>query len=75
MITVGKTYEVDIRDCCVEGEFTSKLIKVLVCDEDSDIDDMFEVEELHEHNYGAELYFENGVRLTKQGGVSLTEVN
>lgn len=75
MIKVGKTFKVVIDDCCVEGEFTSKLIKALACDDDSVNDELLEVEELSESNYGAELYFENGVRLTKQGGVTLTEVN
>lgn len=74
MIAVGKTYKVNIKDCCVEGEFTSKLTKALVYDEGSNSDVLLDVEELDESNYGAELYFENGVKLVQQSGVSLTEV-
>lgn len=48
------------------GELTSKPIKALVSNEDSDSDVLHDVEELHESNYGAELYFENGVMLFKR---------
>jgi hypothetical protein len=27
-LQVGKTYEVILQDCCIEGNFTSKLIKI-----------------------------------------------
>lgn len=66
---VGKTYEIEINDCCVQGGFTSKLVKAQVPDDESGT-----LEDL-DTCYGAELFFENGVRLVMQGGVSLTEVD
>ena len=48
MMEIGKTYRVKINDCCVKGEFTSKLISAKVDVEEDE----------------TEMKFENGVVLT-----------
>lgn len=68
-IKVGKTYKVEIYDCCVRGDFTSKLLKAQMYDDD---DNPYPV---NTNEYGTEAFFENGVRLELMNGVSLTEVN
>lgn len=67
-IKVGKTYDVLIRDCCVEGSFTSKLTKAYMHDDD---DKPYPVET---DEYGTSAEFENGVKLTLMNGVYLMEV-
>lgn len=67
-IVVGKEYKVEIEDCCVVGEFTSKLVKAQMYDDDNN------PYPASEDEYGTELFFENGVRLEKMGGVTLIEV-
>lgn len=39
---IGKTYRVEARDCCVDVTFTSKLVKVVQLDADSDPEFTFE---------------------------------
>lgn len=67
-IEIGKLYEVDIDDCCVRGNFTSKLIEAKDYNDDEELWDVTVLE------YGTELKFENGVNLTAWNGVSLTLV-
>lgn len=67
-LVIGATYEVDISDCCVRGEFTSKLIEAKKY---GDNDEMIDTTFLE---YGTELKFENGVSLTAWNGVSLEVV-
>lgn len=64
-LIIGATYEVDISDCCVKGEFTSKLIEAKDYNDDEELYDVTILE------YGTELKFENGVSLTAWNGVSL----
>lgn len=68
VIEIGKTYKVEIKDCCVEGEFTSKLIKAQMYD---DNDNTYPV---NTDEYGTEAFFDNGVRLILMNGVTLTEI-
>lgn len=68
---IGKTYDVEIYDCCVKGKFTSKLVKMQQYDDDSVLQDVESVED----EYGTHVFFENGVELAMNGGVSLTEVD
>jgi hypothetical protein len=67
-LVIGKTYKVSIDDCCVEGEFTSKLVEVFSYDDDENIIPVTEIE------YGVALIFENGVKLVAMNGVSLKEL-
>lgn len=67
-LVIGKTYLVDINDCCVEGEFTSTLIKALGYDDDDNLVDVTELD------YGTFLEFKNGVKLRAMNGVSITAV-
>ncbi len=69
-VEAGKSYHVRIEDCCVEGSFTSKLLKI------QDYDDkgkLYFANEL-ELDYGETLFFENGLTLCAMGGVVLEEV-
>jgi hypothetical protein len=59
----GKTYKVEIEDCCARGSFTSKLIKA----EDDDGNDTKIMD------YGTKLIFENGVMLINMSGVTLKD--
>lgn len=57
---IGSTYKVQIDDCCVKGDFTSKLVGTIIEEEDP--------EEV------TGLIFENGVTLTLIWGTSFTEI-
>ncbi len=59
-MVVGKTYRVEMSDCCVEGTFTSRLVRL-----DLDKDDPYYVDEAE---------FENGVVFTGTMGVTGEEV-
>lgn len=58
-VEVGRQYTVVIRDCCVEGEFTSTVSKIETDPEEADFVDA--------------VSFANGVRLTNMMGVSMCE--
>lgn len=68
-IETEKSYCVRIEDCCVEGEFASKLLKIQCYDDE---EKPYFVNEL-ELDYGTILFFENGVTLRAMGGVVLEE--
>lgn len=71
-IEIGRTYLVEIDDCCVKGEFTSKLLKAQMYTEDENHNDVpYPVTKIE---YGTEAFFENGVRLELMNGTTLTEV-
>lgn len=63
-IKVGEVYNVRIEDCCVQGEFKSKLISIKI----DEYNKVFNVNEA-ELFYGQELQFENGVTLYNEGGI------
>lgn len=64
-LIIGEVYKVDISDCCVRGEFISKLIEAKDYNDDEELCDVTFLD------YGTELKFENGVSLTAWNGVSL----
>lgn len=66
-LDIGKSYKIEISDCCVVGEFTSKLVRVRAYDDYNNLVDVYELD------YGVELFFENGVRIEARGGVELHE--
>lgn len=68
-IEIGKTYKVEIDDCCVNGRFTSKLTKVQISG-DNDV-----LQSTDQMQWGVKLNFENGVELTNEGGVALEEID
>lgn len=65
-LQVGKTYVVELSDCCIIGGFTSKLLSIEV-DEDCKTKG-------YDSYSGATLTFENGVYLDTFGGCSFDEV-
>lgn len=64
-IKIGLTYKVTFDDCCVRGNFTSKLT------ESQDENDNGELHDTDKLEYGVELKFENGVNLTAWNAVVL----
>jgi hypothetical protein len=66
-LVIGKTYKVNIEDCCVEGEFTSKLVEAYEYDDDEN------KVPVTIKDYNTNLIFENGVRLVAMNGVELKE--
>lgn len=59
---IGSTYKVVINDCCVKGEFTSKLVNTILDEIEPEEDDV------------RGLVFENGVTLTVIWGTEIKEI-
>lgn len=67
-IKTGEIYKIVIEDCCVEGEFTSKVSKI-------ELEDV-EKESVMHNQYGAVFYFDNGIVLTQlNGGINFNLIN
>lgn len=66
-LIIGQKYSVSIYDCCVEGSFTSTLVKAQAY---NDVDALVDITDTE---YGASVEFENGVKLEMNGGVTLSE--
>jgi hypothetical protein len=58
-LEIGRTYRVELDDCCVEGEFTSQLTRIIYESEDDDY---------------PEIEFANGVKLTTFWGAKFQAV-
>lgn len=71
-IEVGKVYNVEIEDCCIQGEFTSKLITIKITDDNNVTSNLDKADLYHG---GQELHFENGVILYNEGGMTCEAVS
>ena len=74
---VGVVYRVKMMDCCVSGEFTATVVKIVVASHPDVIGD----DSTHEvQEYGAEMFldsmfFDNGVVLTEINGVEFEDAS
>lgn len=64
-LTIGSIYRVNFDDCCVRGNFTSRLTEAK---DENDDGEMYDTDKL---KYGVELKFENDVNLTAWDAVVL----
>lgn len=69
LLKIGSNYNVDFDDCCVRGNFTSKLVEAKGYNDDGELYDTDNLD------YGVELKFENGVNLTAWNAVVLELVD
>lgn len=57
-LVIGTIYDVDIEDCCIQAQFTSRLVSITSYDDENDY---------------PTLLFENGVTMDGYLGAHITE--